>query len=164
MGSSPVDDEGVPAQEKVIIREGVLVNYLYNTFTAKRDGTASTGNAVRGSYAALPSVGVTNFFIDAASRDCVRPGNRLFDAIDKGLFVVDAMGVHTANPISGEFSIGVSGLWIEHGEITYPVKEAVISGNILEFFGKIEAAADDIRFYGNIGSPSLIIHDVDISA
>jgi PmbA protein len=164
MGSCPVDDEGVPAQEKIIIEEGVLANYLYNTLTAKKDGTVSTGNAVRGSYAALPSVGVTNFFIDPASQDYVLPREGIFGGIDRGLYVVDAMGVHTANPISGEFSIGVSGLWIENGRITYPVKEAVISGNILQFFDKIEATGDDMRFYGNIGSPSLVIHGVDISA
>jgi PmbA protein len=164
LGSCPIDDEGVPSQEKVIVREGVLVNYLYNTFTAKKDGTVSTGNAVRGSYASLPSVGVTNFFIGPAAQDCVLRRDGIFGAIDRGLYVVDAMGVHTANPISGEFSIGVSGLWIERGRIAYPVKEAVISGNILEFFDKIEATADDMRFYGNVGSPSLVIRNVDISA
>jgi PmbA protein len=74
------------------------------------------------------------------------------------------MGVHTANPISGEFSVGVTGIWIERGELKQPVKEAVISGNILDFFGKVRALGDDLRFYGNIGGPSLIITDVDISA
>ena len=74
------------------------------------------------------------------------------------------MGVHTANTISGEFSIGVSGLWIENGAIKFPVKEAVISGNILDLFKKIEAIGDDVRFYGNIGAPSLLIGPTDISA
>jgi PmbA protein len=73
------------------------------------------------------------------------------------------MGVHTANPISGEFSIGVTGLWVESGRAQYPVKEAVISGNILDFFSRIEAVGDDLRFYGNMGAPSLIIAGVDIS-
>lgn len=164
LGSSPVDDEGVPAREKVVINEGVLETYLHNTYTAKKDGVSSTGNAVRGSYAALPSVGVTNLFISPASLRDAFSKDKIFSVIEKGLYVMDAMGVHTANPISGEFSIGVSGIWIENGEPRYPVKEAVISGNILEFFEKIEAAGDDLRFYGNIGAPSLIIYDVDISA
>jgi PmbA protein len=73
------------------------------------------------------------------------------------------MGVHTANPISGEFSIGVTGIWIENGRFKHPVKEAVISGNILDFFGKVRALGDDLRFYGSIGGPSLLISDVDIS-
>jgi len=74
------------------------------------------------------------------------------------------MGVHTANPVSGDFSLGVTGLWIENGEIQFPVKEAVISGNILEFFNKVAAVGDDLIFYGNMGAPSIIISDVDISA
>jgi PmbA protein len=164
LGSSPVDDEGVPAKEKVVIRGGVLDAYLYNTHTARKDDTSSTGNAVRGGYAALPAVGVTNFFIAPEPTHEALPQDKRFSMIEKGLFVVDAMGVHTANPISGEFSIGVSGIWIERGEPKYPVKEAVISGNILEFFEKIEAVGDDLRFYGIIGAPSLIIADVDISA
>jgi PmbA protein len=164
LGSSPVDDEGVPARETAVIREGELVSYLYNTCTARKDGTSSTGNAVRRGYAALPSVGVTNFFIHPGSLQGSLPKDKTFSMIDKGLFVLDAMGVHTANPISGEFSIGVSGIWIERGEPRHPVKEAVISGNILEFFEKVEAVGDDLRFYGNIGAPRLIIADVDISA
>jgi PmbA protein len=74
------------------------------------------------------------------------------------------MGVHTVDPISGDFSIGVTGLWIENGDIQYPVKEAVISGNILDFFDSIIAIGDDFRFYGNVGSPSLVISDTDVSA
>jgi PmbA protein len=74
------------------------------------------------------------------------------------------MGVHTANPITGEFSVGVSGVWIEKGEEAFPVKEAVISGNILSFFENIEAVGDDLMFFGNMGSPSLLLGPTDISA
>jgi PmbA protein len=95
-------------------------------------------------------------------------GKKGFDSIlgniDKGLYVIDAMGIHTINRISGEFSIGVSGLWIERGEVKHPVKEAVISGNFLDLFSTVEAIADDLRFYGNIGAPSLLFGPVDISA
>ncbi len=163
VGSSPVDAEGVPTREKMLIREGVLAAYLYNTYTARKDSVASTGNAVRGGYSSLPSVGVTNLFLDAASSGDVVPRGRLFKGVDKGLYVVDAMGVHTANPISGEFSVGVTGMWVEGGEIRHPVKEAVVSGNILDFFSRVDAVGDDLRFYGNIGAPSLVISGVDIS-
>lgn len=162
-GSSPVDAEGVPTREKVLIREGVLAAYLYNTYTARRDSVESTGNAVRGGFSSLPSVGVTNLFLDAASEGYVVQKKRLFMGIDKGLYVVDAMGVHTANPVSGEFSVGVTGMWIEGGELKHPVKEAVISGNILDFFSRVESVGDDLRFYGNIGAPSMVISGVDIS-
>ncbi len=163
LGSSPVDGEGVPVTGKTAVREGILQSYLYNTYTAKKEGAQSTGNAARGGFSSLPGVGVTNLFIEAVSKDDVVPSDALFAAVDKGLYVVDAMGVHTANPISGEFSIGVTGIWIEKGELKHPVKEAVISGNILDFFGKVRALGDDLRFYGNIGGPRLLISDVDIS-
>jgi PmbA protein len=164
LGSGPVDDEGVPSQAKTVIREGVLKTYLYNTYTGRKGGVVSTGNASRGGFSSLPSVGVSNLFLEPVSGAYVVPKDRLFDAIDKGLYVTDAMGVHTANPISGDFSVGVTGLWIEKGKVAFPVKEAVLSGNILEFFDKTEAVCDDLRFYGNIGAPSLIIPGVDISA
>ncbi len=164
LGSAPVDDEGVSTREKVLIREGILLGYLYNTYTAKRDGVSSTGNAVRSGLSNLPSVGTTNLYIEAVSKADVIRHREIFKVVDKCLYVTEAMGVHTANPISGDFSIGVTGLWIEKGEIAFPVKEAVISGNILSFFETIEAVGDDLTFFGNIGSPSLIFGPTDISA
>ncbi|MBM4135907.1 MAG: TldD/PmbA family protein [Nitrospira sp.] len=164
LGSRPVDDEGVCSREKILIKEGVLQGYLYNTYTAKKDSVVSTGNAVRGGFSGLPSVGISNLYVEANEKSAVMSLGHLFNAPDKALYITEAMGVHTANPISGEFSIGVTGLWIEKGEIKFPVKEAIISGNILELFGKIESVGDDLRFYGSIGSPSLLIGQIDISA
>ncbi len=160
-GTRPVDDEGVPVTKKTMISEGVLCAYFHNTYTAKKAGVISTGNAVRGSYKGLPGIGVTNFYLKAAEdKSVVDP----IKSLSKGILILGAMGVHTANPISGDFSIGISGLWIENGEVLYPVKEAVISGNILEMFNKIEGIGNDLKFYGNIGSPSILIGDMDISA
>lgn len=164
LGSKPVDDEGVSSREKTLIREGLLLGYLYNTYTAKKDGVLSTGNAVRSGFSGLPSVGISNLYIEAVSKADVISPREIFRAVDKCLYVTEAMGIHTANPISGEFSIGVSGLWIEKGEIVFPVKEAVISGNILSFFENIEAVGDDLMFFGNIGAPSLLFGPTDISA
>jgi PmbA protein len=81
-----------------------------------------------------------------------------------GLYVIEAMGVHTVNRVTGEFSIGVSGLWVGGGALSYPVKETVISGNVLDLFGSVIAVGDDLRFFGTIGSPSLLFGPVDISA
>jgi PmbA protein len=164
LGSKPLDDEGVPTQTTSLVKEGVLRSFLFNTYTANKGKATSTGNAVRGSFSSLPAVGVTNLFIESSDASSCIPRKRLFSTVRNGLYIVDAMGVHTANPISGDFSIGVTGLWIENGEIAFPVKEAVISGNLLDFFSKVSAVADDLRFYGTVGSPSLIISDVDISA
>jgi PmbA protein len=162
LGSRPADDEGVATARKDLIREGVVKGFLYNTVTARKDGVVSTGNAVKGGFAALPSVGPSNLCLIVAP-EFTLPGG-LFQAAERCLYVTEAMGVHTANPVSGEFSIGVSGLWVEKGVIRYPVKEAVISGNILDFFRGVEAAGDDLRYYGNMGSPSLLIGATDISA
>lgn len=169
-GTRPVDDEGVPALNKTLVSKGVLNGYLYNTYTAKKDGVSSTGNAVRG-FKNLPGVGVTNLYIkpDRGQKSEVRSqngikNNTLIKSLSRGIFILGAMGVHTANPISGDFSVGISGLWIENGEAAYPIKEAIMSGNILDMFNKVEAVGSDLRFYGSTGSPSLLIGDMDISA
>jgi PmbA protein len=161
IGTKPVDDEGVPTANKKIVSEGVLNGYIHNTYTAKKEGVPSTGNAVRGSFKSLPGIGVTNFYIERAGG---KSDNGLIKSLSKGILIVGAMGVHTANPVSGDFSIGISGLWIENGEILYRVKEAVISGNILEMFKKVEGIGSDLEFYGSVGSPSILIGEMDISA
>ena len=185
IGTKPVDDEGVPTSKKMIVSKGALTGFIHNTYTAKKEGTVSTGNAVRGDFKSLPGVGVTNLYIEpkppslVIARDEVHSfgavpkdgiaspsarNDRLVKSVSKGILVLEAMGVHTANPISGDFSVGISGLWIENGEIKYPVKEAVISGNVLELFKRIERVGSDLKFYGKIGSPSLLIGEMDISA
>ncbi len=161
IGTRPVDDEGVPARSKILISKGSLTGYIYNTYAAKKDGVASTGNAARGGFKTLPGIGVTNIYIDTPASGS---NGSLLKNLPKGIVVLGAMGVHTANPVSGDFSVGISGLWIENGEAAYPVKEAVMSGNILDLFRKVEAVGTDLKFYGNSGSPSILIGDMDISA
>ena len=176
-GTKPADDEGVPVTKKAIVSRGVFNGCIHNTYTAKKAGVRSTGNAARGSYKNLPGIGVTNFYIrpienqqsavsGQQSADAGASGGSplLIKSLSRGILILGAMGVHMANPISGDFSIGISGLWIENGETVYPVKEAVISGNVLELFRKIEGIGNDLKFYGNVGSPSLLIGDMDISA
>jgi PmbA protein len=163
LGSRPFDDEGVPTQNKMLIENGILKTFLYNTYTARKDGVQSTGNAIRGGFHNPPSVSPTNLYIEASDAEPVQDFMNLVKNTNKGIYVFETMGMHTANPISGEFSVGVSGLWIEKGEFKHPVKEAVISGNILELFNKIILIGDDLRFYGNIGSPPLLIEGIDIS-
>jgi PmbA protein len=160
-GTRPVDDEGVPVRNKTLVAEGVLDGYIHNTYTAKKDSTVSTGNAVRGGTKSLPGIGVTNFYISADSSES---DNNLAGNLSKGIVILSTMGMHTANPISGDFSIGISGMWIENGKPAYPVKEAVLSGNILDIFYKVEVLGSDLTFYGSVGSPSILIGDMDISA
>lgn len=163
LGSRPFDDEGVPTQNKLLIEKGILRSFIYNVYTAKRDKVASTGNAIRGGFSNLPSVAPTNLYIESADKDIKKDFNNMLNAANKGIYVFETMGMHTANPVSGEFSVGISGLTIENGQLKQPVKEAIISGNVLELFNKIVMIGDDLRFYGNLGSPSLLIADIDIS-
>ena len=164
LGTRPVDDEGVPQKETKVVHEGLLQTYLYNTYAANKQGKQSTGNAVRAGFAALPSIGISNLFVEAVSPHDIIQKAEMPKKLNRGLYIYDAMGVHTANPISGEFSVGVTGLWVENGTIQYPVKEAVISGNILELLNNIVAIGDDLQFYGSIGAQSYIVSSVDISA
>lgn len=162
LGSRPFDDEGVSSSNRYLIRDGILKDYMYNTYTANKEGRESTGNAVRQGYSSLPSIGPSNLYINTSEKTI--PLNLLIESLDRGVYITEIMGLHTANPVSGEFSIGVSGLWIEKGMVRYPIKEALISGNILDLFSRVEAIGDDLRFYGNSGSPSLLIGPTDLSA
>jgi PmbA protein len=163
LGSRPFDDEGVGTTAKTLIDHGKLCGFLHNTYTAQKASTISTGNAVRGGHKGIPTVGITNLFIDASSSEYRSPFDSLITHIDQGMVVTETMGMHTANPISGEFSVGVSGFRVMGGKIGRPVKEAVISGTILELFRKVMLVGDDLIFYGNIGAPSLLIEGIDIS-
>lgn len=163
IGSRPFDAEGTPSRRSPLINEGRLLDYLYNIYTAGKDGTSSTGNAVRGGIDSAPSVGISNLYLEAASDEHLHELSGLIKAMNSGLIVTEAMGVHTANPVTGEFSFGVAGLWVEGGEIKYPVKEAAISGTMLEFFDMIVGVGSEIRFYGKVGSPCLLVEGIDIS-
>lgn len=163
LGSRPVDDEGVATSEKTLIEKGVLRGFLYNTYNARKDRTNSTGNAVRGGFTGLPAVGPTNIFVEAVSKEYISDLSGLIRMVDRGIYVTETMGMHTANPISGEYSVGVSGLLIEGGNLSHPVKEAVISGNMLNLFKNIVLIGDESRFYGNIGTSHLLAGDIDIS-
>ncbi len=159
-GSTPFDGEGVPTKRKLLIEKGILKGLMHNCYTAKRSGLkSSTGNALRTERGI--SVGPTNLYLDTESRKY--SFEELLKIIDRGIYVIDVMGMHTANPISGDFSVGAAGLYIEKGEIKYPLKEVVISGNIGDFFKNITAIGEDLTFYGNVGSPTLLVEGLDIS-
>ncbi|HEA47313.1 MAG TPA: TldD/PmbA family protein [bacterium] len=151
LGSAPCDDEGVPTSRKILIEKGMLRGYLYNTYAAAKEKKESTGNGMRGSFKSLPGIGATNLFISPGRRS----RGELIKGVGRGLYVTETLGVHTADSISGDFSIGVNGLWIEKGEVTYPVCGVTMGGNLMELLNSIEEVGDDLRFVGNIGSPSI---------
>jgi PmbA protein len=158
IGSAPADDEAVPMRRKTVIDQGRLGMFLYNAHAAKKEGTASTGNGVRGGFKGVPGIGVTNLYIQAGT---VAPAD-LFASTGRGLFVTEIMGAHMANPISGDFSVGATGFWIENGRKAYPVREVTIAGNIIDVLMNVDAVCSDLKFSGRIGSPTLRIKELSI--
>ena len=159
LGSSPFDGEGVPTSRTVLVEEGKLIGYLHNAYTAGKFGVSSTGNCVRSTYKSTPEVGTTNFFIKEG-KAC---RNELVEELPYGLYITDVLGMHTANPVSGDFSIGASGLLIENGEFTRPFKGIAVAGNLKELLADIDAVADDLTFFMGKGAPTLRIKALSIS-
>lgn len=159
IASFPFDGEGVPAQRTVLIENGILKGFLYDSYTARKDGTTSTGNGVRSSFRSLPGVGTTNFFFSPGP---TRPADLVRD-ISRGLYITEVMGMHTANPISGDFSVGAAGIMIEYGELTRPVRGITIAGNLKDFLLNIEGIGNDLRFFGGTGAPTLRLKALSIA-
>lgn len=159
LASAPFDGEGVPSSRTVLIQEGKLQCFLHNSYTASKDGVLSTGNGVRSSFKGAPEVGPTNFFI--------QPGHmtpeQIIGQVDSGLYVTEVMGLHTANPISGDFSFGVSGIWIENGKLARPVRGMAIAGNMMDVIKNVDAVGRDLQFFGGRGAPTIRIARMSIS-
>lgn len=156
---APSDGEGTPSQRTTLIEAGTLRGFLHNAYTASRGGAKSTGNGVRSSYASLPEVGASNFYL--------APGKvtraELIEGCSRAFVVTDAMGMHTIDMVSGDFSVGASGLWIEGGKVKFPVRETTIAGNVKDVLADIEAVADDLKFYSRYGSPTILVGKVVVS-
>lgn len=157
--SAPFDGEGVPTSKTTLVEDGVLKSYLHNTYTAQKAGVKSTGNGVRASYKSTPEVGTINFYLSAGRLD----PQQMIKEVEKGLYVTDVMGMHTANPISGDFSLGASGIWIENGEFKNPVRGIAIAGNIEDLLGNIDGVGNDLTFFVGRGSPTIRINNISIS-
>lgn len=158
-GSRAFDDEGITSRRTALVEGGRLAGFLHNAYTAKRSGAVSTGNAVRAGWCSQPGVGGTNLYIEKGPD----PPETIIASVAEGLLVQEVLGMHTANPISGEFSVGVSGQWIVGGKVSYPIREAAVSGNVLSMFSGVEAVASDLRFAGKIGAPSILLRPISVS-
>ncbi len=158
--SAPFDGEGVPSGKTVLIENGVLKGFMHNTYTAAKAGVSSTGNAVRSSFKSRPEVGVTNFFL---SPGC-KPAEEIITELDEGFYVCDVMGMHTANPISGDFSVGATGVWINQGKLAVPIRGAAIAGNIRDLLLAVDAVGNDLRFFGGSGAPTVRVSRLAVSS
>jgi PmbA protein len=156
-GSSPFDGEGLPTRRTVIIENGVLKNYLLNTYTGRKLNMPSTGNASRG-LAGTPGIGAGNLFLQNGT---VSPQQLLAD-IKVGFYVTELMGFGV-NMVTGDYSRGAAGLWIENGELSFAVEEVTIAGNLKDMLNNIVAIADDLEFRGSVASPTLRIDGMTIA-
>src|SRR6266404_748779 len=155
-GTSPFDGEGVPSRRTVVIENGVLASYLLNTYTAKKLGLKTTANASRG-LAGTPGIGAGNYFLQPGTKT----PQQLISEIKDGLYVTEFLG-SGANLVTGDYSRGASGLWISGGELTYPVEEITVAGNLKDMFFNISEIANDLEFRGSVASPTLRIDGLTV--
>jgi len=152
LGTRPYDSEGVPTQKNKVIEKGILKNFLCNTYAGKKLNLPSTGNADGA------SVGPNNFFL--------QPGDKSQEDIiqntDKGLILIRTIG-HGLNPVTGDISRGAFGLWVENGEIAYPVSEITIAGNLGTMLNQIEEKGNDLEFRSTINGPTIKIQELTVA-
>ncbi len=156
-GTSPFDGEGLPSRRTVLVENGILKNYAMNTYTARKLGMKSTGNASRG-LAGNPGIGAGNFYLEPGT---LRPDEIIGD-VQSGLYVTETMGFGV-NLVTGDYSQGASGVWIENGELTYPVEEITIAGNLKDMYRNIVAIGNDLIFRGSSAAPTIRIEGMTIA-
>jgi PmbA protein len=157
LGSRPFDGEGLPALKKRVVAGGILESYLLDTYSARKLGMTSTGNASRGTSDS-PSVGATNFQMRPGSV----PPEEVIRSVKSGLYITDLIGFGV-NTVTGDYSRGACGIWIENGELAYPVEEITIAGNLSEMFQQVEIVANDLDATRAIAAPTLKIARMTIA-
>jgi len=160
INTGPVDGEGTPTRRTVLIDQGFLNSYLHSDFTARRMKASRTGNAQRGGYLSFPHIGTNTLFLKPTGIN----RKTLLGTVARGVYVSEVMGLHTIDPISGDFSLGAVGWEIENGSMARPVQKMGISGNIRDLLHSVAAVADDLRFFasGPAGS-TVLLEGISIS-
>lgn len=157
--SAPFDGEGVATTTRTLLEQGVLRGYLSSLKTASRMGIMPTGNARRGSYAQPGRIGVANFRIEAGDGD----PRAMVAGLDRALRITSLLNLHTVDPISGEFSLGATGDYLERGSRLYPVQGITIAGNLTTLLASVSGVGRDLTFGASgIGSPTLLISELSI--
>ncbi|MCC7553349.1 MAG: TldD/PmbA family protein [Methanobacteriaceae archaeon] len=154
--SSKCDGEGVVSKKTKLVEDGTLKSYIYDVYTSKKEGEESTANGYRESYNNIPQISPSNIIFDFKEEKGI-------DEINDGFIVTDVLGAHTANPISGDFSVEANNAFlIENGEITKPVKKAMISGNLFEILNDCKKLKSETKQYGPFIIPKIIINNLKV--
>src|ERR671924_1312324 len=150
LGSRPFDGEGVPTRQTVVLEHGMLQSYLLDTYCARRLGMTSTGNAARD--ASGISVGAGNFYLVPGTSTPAE----IIGSVKSGLYLTELIGFGI-NLVTGDYSRGAVGMWIDHGQLAYPVEEITIAGNLQEMLQGIDMVGNDLVFRGRTAAPTLKI-------
>lgn len=154
--TSKCDDEGSVSQKTDLIKNGVLNSFIYDIYTANSEGVKTTSNGLRGSYLSTPTISPTNLQFEFSEM-------KDLSEVDSGVLTTSVLGAHTANPISGDFSVEASNAFkIENGELTDPINKAMISGNIFEIMKSVEGLKSEIKQYGSYIIPKLLVHNLRV--
>jgi len=157
LGSKPFDGEGLPTRRTTVVDRGVLTSYLLDTYSARKLGLSSTGNASR-SVGENPSVGPTNLYLVPGTKTA----QEIIASVRQGLYVTELIGFGI-NMVTGDYSRGACGFWIENGELAYPVEEITIASTLQRMFAGIELVGNDLVFRGRIASPTVEIADMTVA-
>jgi PmbA protein len=157
LASRPFDGEGVATRRNVVVDRGVLTSYLLDATSARKLGRQTTGNASR-SIADVPGASPTNFHLEAGA---YRP-EEIIASVDRGLYVTGLSGFGV-NGVTGDYSRGAVGLWIEGGELAYPVDEITIAGNLLSMLAEIDMVGNDLAFRSSIAAPTVKIRRMTVA-
>jgi PmbA protein len=155
-GSSPFDDEGVPTRRTPVIERGILKSYLLNTYTARKLGLKTTGNASRG-LTGNAGIGHGNLFLEKG----VKSPAEIIASIPNGFYVTELMGFGV-NVVTGDYSRGAAGLWIRNGELAFPVSEVTIAGKLQQMFLDLAEIGSDLEFRGSTAAPTLMIPEMTV--
>ena len=157
LGSRPFDGEGLPSRRTVLVDRGVLSSYLLDTYSARRLGLTATGHAAREDGGGV-TVGYTNLYLE--------PGpwtpEEIIRSVDRGLYVTELIGFGV-NFVTGDYSRGAVGFWIEGGELTYPVEEITIAGNLRQMMQDVEMVGNDLAFRDQTAAPTLKISRLTVA-
>ena len=157
VASRPFDDEGVRSAGVTVVEGGVLKQYICDSYSARRLNLRPTGHASRG-YTSIPSVGSSNLYVkngDTSRADIIK-------SVKSGLYLSSMFG-SGMNSVTGDFSQGATGFWIENGELTYPVQEITIAGNVMKALSNVKAVGNDLSFkLGSTASPTLLIGEMTV--
>jgi PmbA protein len=157
LGSRPFDGEGLPTRRKALVEKGELASYLLDCYSARKLGLAPTGNASRG-LSDSPGVSPHNPYLEPGAYT----PEQIIGSVRDGLYVTELIGFGV-NGVTGDYSRGASGLWIENGELTYPVEEITIAGNLKEMYMAIEMVGNDLVWRSTVAAPTIKISEMTIA-